>query len=153
MQQSCSQKTRKRCFQQRLSSHQCTAGQGPQGMAVTQPVGIGGCREQTPFPSRQAVPGGGGPCARRRQPSRPPRPAAACCHRRAVGEEAGHPAEPLPQDDGAFYRVSLHCSRGQQTRSALSPLPAHMPALGLSFPTSQHPPCKAPSGLLASWGY
>lgn len=76
-------------------------------------------------------------CTRRRQPGQPPWPADACWHRPAMGEEAGHPAEPLPWDNTGFYQVSLHCSRGQQTHSALSPLPAHVPALCLSFPTRQ----------------
>lgn len=74
-------------------------------------------------------------------------------HHHAMREGAGHPAEPLPWDNRGFYQVLPHCSGGKQTRSALSPLPAHRSTLCLSFPTSQNPPCKAPSELLDSWGY
>lgn len=64
MQQSCSQKTKERCFQQWVFSHQLVhSRQRPQGMAVTWPVHTWGCREQTPFPSRQAAPGGDNPAS------------------------------------------------------------------------------------------
>jgi len=117
-------------------------------MAVTRPACGRGCGEQTPPSLPQAVPGGGSPYAGRGQPT------GHLAGTAMPGRAGRTPCRASSQGNSSFCQASLRCSRGQQTHSAVSPLPAHRSAQCLSFPISQNPHLPSPlraaglSGLL-----
>lgn len=116
MQQSCSQKTRKRCTQQWLSSHQLVHSQA---RSPRNGCNTASSRQGLQGADTLSLPAG---CARRRQPSQPPRPAGAYWHHHARTTAAFTRFHSTAREDSKPPLPCHHCQLTWLLCASVSPL-------------------------------